>query len=301
MELKQLQIFVSIWEHLNISRAAEEVHLTQPTVSSHLKTLEEELGVKLFNRTSKEITPTKAAKLIYPYAIEILRLNKQIIQTVDDFLGKEKGLLEIGASNIPGQYLLPSLLGEFKKDRPKIEIRLLISDTSKIVEDVFLNKIELGLVGAKVVKDHLLFHELFYDELIFIVASSHHLSKKKEIALKDILDEPMIIREYGSGTRMTIEKKLAEEKVSIKDFRIVLEAGSTEAVRQAVKAGVGCAIISKRAVKDDIDCKRLFALKIKDFSITRKFYLVTHKTRILSPIAEAFIEFLKLKSKESTI
>ncbi len=293
LDIKQLQVFLAVWEHRNISRAAQAVYLTQPTVSGHLKALEEQLGTRLFDRTSKKVAPTQAARVFYPYAKQIMDLNRQALEEMKGFLGEETGTLEIGASNIPGQYLLPPLLGLFKKIRPKIEIKLEISDTRKIVESVENGMVEIGLVGAKLKSPKVHFEECFSDELVFVAGPAHQLLRRKEIELDEMVAQPLITREGGSGTRLTIERALREKGVAADSMNIVVEMGSTEAVRQAVKAGIGCAIISKRAVKDDLECGLLQSIKIKGVSINRTFYLIWLKNRTLSPVTKLFISFLR--------
>ena len=292
LEARQLQIFMALWHYRNFSRAAEAIYLTQPTISGHLKALEEYLGVKLFDRTPKEVVPTQAAKLLYPYVKEIMSLNNQALEEIRIFLGEEKGELKVGASNIPGQYILPPLLGQFKKLKPKIEIKLTISDTTKTIKAVEDGEVELGLVGAKIKNRNIKFEKCFDDELLFVVGPNHRFVNKDEITLEEMMDQPFVARELGSGTRLTIEKALWNKGIDPNNLKIVLEMGSTEAVRQAVKSNIGCAIISKKAIDDDLSCGLLYPIKIKDFSIVRAFYLITLQNRTLSPVANSFVKFL---------
>ncbi len=297
LDYRQLQVFLAIWQHRNISKAAEAIYLTQPTVSGHLKALEEQLDTKLFDRTSKEVVPTRAAKILFPYVKQIMNLNRQAMEEIKNFLGEEGGVLEIGASNIPGQYLLPPLLGRFKKLKPKMEIRLVISDTRAIVEQVHTGLLEIGLVGAEIKKHGLTFEECFQDELVFVVGPGHPFSERKEISFDEMVSQPLITRESGSGTRITIEQSFLAKGISPESLNILVEMGSTEAVRQAVKSDVGCAIISKRAIEGDLHCGLLHSPKVDNFAIVRTFYLVKHLKRTLSPIANSFAAFLNEKSK----
>ncbi len=297
LDFRQLQIFMAVWQHRSLSRAAETVHLTQPTVSAHLKSLEEQLNVRLFDRNSREVVPTRAGHVLFPYIRQMVKLNQQAREALSGFLGEGRGVLEVEASNIPGQYLLPALLGRFKQTRPLIEIRLYISDTAAVAEKVQSGAIELGMTGAVISKKRLRFDECFSDELVFITHTGHPLASKKVVSFEEVMAQPMIMREKGSGTRLTVERALSQRDVHVETMDVVMEMGSTEAVRQGVKAGLGCSFISKRAIQDDLTCGLLHAPAIEDFSIRRKFYLVTYRGRTLSPVTQAFAEFIKAEAE----
>ncbi len=294
LDCRQLKIFLAVWEQKNISKAAQRLNLSQPTVSAHLKTLEEQLGVRLFDRTSRTVEPTVAAKVLYPHARRIIRLNRTALDELAAFVGNSLGHLDIGASNIPGQYLLPRLLASFKAGREGVKVSLKISDTMAIIREVDSGTVEIGLVGAKVENRRLEFQECFEDELIFVVGNNHELSGRKTISLEDVLSQPLVIREKGSGSRLTVERFFQEKGLDVSDMTVLMELGSTEAIRQAVKAGVGCAFISRRAVEDDLGCGLLQEIKVKGLSIKRHFYLTWSRNRTLSPVASAFMEFLKV-------
>ena len=296
LDFRQLQIFMAVWECRSISRAADAVHLTQPTVSAHLKALEDELGIKLFDRTSRKVVPTAAARILYPYIKRIIKLNRQAREELSAFMGEEKGMLELGASNIPGQYLLPVLVGEFKNSRPGIKIKINIDDTAGTVEKVSTGLLELGIVGAPLARKKLVFEECFSDELFFVTGPDEPAGDYSHITLDMLPEMPMIMRESGSGTRQTIENSLQPHGISMNDLNVVMEMGSTEAVRQAVKAGLGCAIISRRAVEDDIKCGLLRTVPLEGVRITRFFYTVRARGRTLPPLAESFLEFMFAKS-----
>ncbi len=296
LDSRQLQVFMAIWEKRNLSLAAEAVFLTQPTVSAHLRALEEQLNVRLFNRTPKEVVPTAAGELLYPYIQRMVRLNRQAEEALSRFAGEEAGLLEIGASNIPGQYVLPRLLGAFRKERPGVDIRLRVADTARVSAEVLEGRIELGLVGARISRKRLIFQEWFHDELVFVTDPEHEFRKRSSINFHQMISQPFIMRERGSGTRLTIEKALSDRGISTDRLNIIMEMGSTEAVRQGVKAGVGCAIISSRAVRDDVDCGLLHTPRVTDFELKRKFYLVMCSGRTLSPVTETFRKFISANS-----
>ncbi len=293
IDIRQLQIFMAVWRSGSFSKAAELVHLTQPTVSSHIKGLEDTLGVRLFDRSGRDVIPTKAGSLLYPYARQILRLSDQAEKEVSLFLGREKGILETGGSNIPGQYILPGLLGDFKKRYPDICLRLHIGDTSSIAAYVASGELEVGVVGAVIEKKCLAFEACFDDELVLIVSAGHPLAKVSEVDPGSLRDELFVVREEGSGTRLATERAFeAAGEAGFNEFRVVAEMGSTEAVRQAVRAGLGCAIVSRRAVRDDLAQGLLSSPLIKGIDLHRQFYLIWHNKRTLSPLASAFRDFI---------
>jgi DNA-binding transcriptional LysR family regulator len=292
IEMRQLQVFLAVWEKRSFSRAAHEVYLTQPTVSGHIRALEETLGVRLFDRRGKDVTPTKAGEILYSFARQILRLDLQAEQEILMFLGQEKGSLDLGGSNIPGQYILPAVIGRFKAERPNIKVILRISDTAAIVSAVAKGELELGMVGAVIQKKGLSFEPCFHDEMVLIVPPGHRLADCGQASMEDLASEPLILREKGSGTRLAMERALQAANLQLSDLQIVAEIGSTEAIRQAVRAGLGCSIISLRAVKDDIEHGLLYAPVLKGVKLSRQFYLIWHNQRTLSPLAHAFRSFL---------
>ncbi|MCD6200021.1 MAG: LysR family transcriptional regulator [Deltaproteobacteria bacterium] len=293
LDIRQLQIFLAVWENRSFSRAAHDVYLTQPTVSGHIRALEETLGVRLFDRSGKDVTPTKAGEVLYPFARQILRLNLQAEREIVMFLGQEKGSLDLGGSNIPGQYILPGVIGRFKAERPNIKVILRISDTAAIVAAVANGELELGMVGAVVQKKGLSFEPCLHDDMVLIVSPGHRLADCRQASIDDLASEPFVLREKGSGTRLATEHAMqAAGNLQFSDLQIVAEMGSTEAIRQAVKAGLGCSIISRRAVTDDLEHGLLFAPVLEGVQLSRQFYLIWHNQRTLSPLAHAFRSFL---------
>jgi len=295
LETRHLQVFMAIWELHSFSKAAEKINLTQPTVSGHIKTLEAILGAELFNRSTRDVSPTKAGELFHPYARRILNLMAQAEQEMNLFIGREKGTLEIGGSNIPGEYILPPAIGRFKKGRPIIKITLKIGDTREIVTAVADGQLELGMVGAVIERPDIIFEACLVDELLLVAPPNSPLAGKKQVKMAELADYPFIMREKGSGTRKTIEKALeqAGDLLQAYNFSVIAEMGSTEAIRQAVKAGVGCSIISRRAVQQDVELDLMSASSLPELNLKRQFYLILPKQRRVSPLAEEFRQFMQ--------
>jgi len=292
MDARQLEIFVKVAELGSFSKAAEALFLTQPTVSEHIRGLEEELGVRLLDRLGRGAAPTKAGQLLLGYGRRILELHREARQALDQFQGRMSGELVIAASTIPGEYVLPALIGRFKEKYPDIAISLLIGDTQRVVEWVLEGRAELAVAGAQIDHRALEYRELMPDELVLVVSAAHPWHGKKTATLEEVRAEPLIVRERGSGSRHALEKALAEVGLDLSDFRVVGEMGSTQAIKQGVKAGVGISLISKRAVAEECQHGTLHCVKVKDLRFRRAFYLVTSTTRSRSPLAEAFRAFL---------
>jgi len=293
VDLRQLEIFVKVAELGSFSKAADALYLTQPTISEHIRTLEDELGVRLLDRLGRGAAVTKAGELLLGYARRMLTLQREARQAMDSFQGKMSGELLVGASTIPGEYILPALIGRFKEKYPEISITLLIGDSQAVVDWVLEGRAELGMVGARLPHRSLEYRELMPDEIVVMVPAAHPWNGRKQITLEELRGEPLLIRERGSGTRAALEAALAEAGTEFGDFRIVGEMGSTQAIKQAVKAGVGVSLVSKRAVEEECRSAAAWCLRVKDLKVARAFHLVTHKDRSRSPLAEAFRAFLE--------
>jgi DNA-binding transcriptional LysR family regulator len=210
-----------------------------------------------------------------------------------------KGELSLGASTIPGEYLLPKLMGDFKREHPHFIISLKIADTKEIVQYVLQDNVEFGIIGAKLNHPSLHYEKYEEDEIIVVAPSDHPLTRKKKVNLEELLKEPWIIREEGSGTQMAIEKALRKKGKSLKQFNVVMEMGSTSSVKEGVKAKLGLAFISRRAAEEELNRGFLSRIDVEGIEpISRQIYIVSHRGRTLSPIGMKFLRFLKRKKEE---
>ena len=201
MDLWQLQIFVKVVELKSFSRAAEAVHLSQPTVSSHIKDIEKHFGCRLIDRLTREAAPTKAGELLYQYAKQLIALREATENAMAEFQGMVKGRLEIGGSTIPGTYYLPRIVGMFVNRFPQVRISLAIGDTERMIEDTKTGKIELSVVGAKSKDPQVVQQKLIQDEMRLILPRNHPWATREDIHLSQLLKVPFIVREQGSGKR----------------------------------------------------------------------------------------------------
>lgn len=299
MDLWRLHIFCKVVELRSFSKAASSVYLSQPTVSSHIKDLEDHFECKLIDRLGREVAPTKAGLLLYGYAAKMIALKENAERALAEFQGKVRGHLTIGGSTIPGGYILPPLLGEFKQAYPEVTVTLIESDTAGIIQDTIEGRVELGIVGAKAREAQLVQEKVMDDEMFLIVPKGHKWAATGEVRLEELIKEPFIMREPGSGTRKSIEQVLDQSGHWFGHLNVVAEMGSTEAVRQAIKAGVGVSILSECAVGDELAARSLKKVGIKGMSFQRAFYLIVHKHRTQSPLCHAFVKFLKGKRRRA--
>ena len=292
MDLWQLSIFCKVVEQRSFSKAGLLVHLSQPTVSSHIKDLENHFACRLIDRLAKEAVPTKEGKLLYHYAQRLISLRDETEDALRQFKESVEGNLIVGGSTIPGGYLLPQLIAGFLKKYPKVYVSLRVGGTGKVITDILTGKIELGVVGARISDNHLQQNVLLEDEMRLIVPRHHKWSKRRSINLTMLIRERFIVRESGSGTLKSIQQNIQDSGYSLKNFNIVSELGSTESVIQGVRNNIGLSIVSPIAVADELNSGGLKALRIEGLNLKRHFYLTRHKDRSLSPPGQAFMVYL---------
>jgi len=296
LDSHRLKIFVKVADLKSFSKAAHVLYLTQPTVSQHITSLEQFTGLALFDRTGREAVLTKAGEILYRYAVQILRLQDEAGQSLDHFRGKKSGHIVLGASTIPGEYVLPVLLGRFKAQYPDIQVTIRISGTENIIKALLDRTIEFGVVGARIKDDRLQYARFMDDELVLVVPRGHRWWNKKDIDTKAIAGEPFVLRERGSGTRIAMERHLKQAGIAPDALHIIAEVGSTTAVKEAVKAQLGVSFISRRAVAEEVAAGTVKIISLARHSFPRTFYRVAEKKRTPSPLCEALISFLHKNS-----
>ena len=292
MDLWQLHIFCKVVDLKSFSRAGRAVHLSQPTVSSHIKDLEDHFDCRLIDRLAKEALPTKAGRLLYRYAKRMISLRDEAESAMAEFKGKVKGNLDLGGSTIPGAFVLPAIIGAFTARFPEVNISLSIADTRQIIEAILAGDLELGVVGAVSTNSGILQTHLVEDKMCLVVPADHRWSGKKSVTTKQLFTEPFIIREHGSGTLKSIRTSFSEAGLSIDDLKVVARIGSTEAIRQGIKNRMGVSILSAIAASDDVAAGNLKTLTIDGLNLKRAFYLTHHRHRSLSPLCQTFIDFI---------
>jgi DNA-binding transcriptional LysR family regulator len=300
IDFRHLETFCRVADLKSFSKAADDLFLTQPTVSGHILSLEQSLSLRLFDRTSREARLTKAGKVFLEYALKILSFRKEFLNALSEFSRGIRGELSLGASTIPGEYLLPKLMGDFKKEHPHFIIALKIADTKEIIQYVLQDNVEFGIIGAKLNHPSLHYEKFEEDEIIVVAPSDHPLTRKKRVNLEELLREPWIIREEGSGTQMAVEKAIRKKGKSLKQFHVAMEMGSTSSVKEGVKARLGLAFISGKATEEEIRQGFLSRIDLEGIEpISRQIYIVSHRGRTLSPIGMEFLRFLKRKKERN--
>ncbi len=298
IEFRHLETFCRVADLKSFSKAAEDLLLTQPTVSGHILSLEQSLSLRLFDRASREVRLTKSGEVFREYASRLLSLRKNMLNALSQFSRGIRGELTLGSSTIPGEYLLPGLVGDFKKGHPSWVISLKIADTQEVIQYVLQDQVELGIVGAKLNHPFLRYEKYEEDQIIVVAPSEHLLARKRKVDLDELLKEPWIIREEGSGTRIAVERALRKKGRTLKQFNVVLEMGSTSSVKEGVKAGLGLAFISGRATDGEVRQGSLSRIDVMGFEpLSRQIYIVSHRRRTLSPVATEFLRFLKEKKE----
>ncbi len=289
MNLEQLRSFRAVAEEGGFSRAAEALYLTQSTVSMQVASLERELGVKLFHRMGRRVVLTHAGESMLRYAVRILSQVEESRRTMASFRGLEAGELLVGASLTIGSYLVPELFGQFHRLHQGVRLLLDIAPTPRQVEQIVSGKMDLGLVEGPVSSPELVVEPFLTDQLALIVPPEHRWAARDSVAAEELEGEPFLEREPNSGTREIVQGRLSELGI---DLNPVLEMGSPEALKRAVRAGLGVAIVSRATLELELRAGLLVALPVSGVDLTRPFHTVVHRDRYLSPPLAAFLELL---------
>lgn len=292
MDIK-LKLFCAVVETKSFSKTSRIVHLSQPAVSMQIQALEEFFETKLFDRSRDTIKLTPAGEILYKEAKHVLAHYMDIEKRIAKITGMIKGGITVGASTTIGNYVLPRIIIDFKKKYPKIKITMLVRNTKRIEELLSSQLIDFGLVEGEISKTNLKAEPIISDELVPIVSSFHPWARKKMLSILDITREPFIIREEGSGTRQKIEEFLALYGFNTGNLHIALTLGSTESIKVAVEGGTGISILSKWAVKKEIEDGKLHSITLREGNIIRNFSLIVLSKKDISHTIEEFLLFVK--------
>ncbi len=298
MDFHQLRVFVEVAKQKNFSRAAENIFLSQPTVSSHIKSLENEIGSPLFDRSRRELMLTEGGKILFQFAQEILEIKEKAFAAIQVNYRITEGHLEIAASSVPGAYLLPGLLRSFSRKYPDVTFSVLLRDTRHVFENIRDYTYDLGFAGKPVSGEGVGQIKLVKDELILIAPTGTNLAGKTSAASdlplvepQTCLGYPFILREPGSATRLVFEKALQKQLGSTPGLRVVAYLEGQEAIKEAVKTGLGLTVISRMAVEAELRSGSMEGYSLEGLTLERFFYLIYRKKRILPPLSRAFLNF----------
>jgi DNA-binding transcriptional LysR family regulator len=289
--LRQFEVFLAVAKAGSFRAAAEAMHLSQPALSQHVAELERELGTRLFDRLRRKVALTEAGRVLEDHALRLFATLASAHEAVADLGGLKRGSLVIGASTTPGIYVLPGIIAAFQQRYPGVELNLRIANSALIEDRIRGNDLDLGVVGGHPLR---LGEECvaagILDELVLIVPSGHPWARRREIQPTLLDGQRLLIREEGSATRLVTERALQRAGGHI---RSTMELGHTEAIKQAVMAGLGIAFVSIHAIRGELAGGRLHALRLRGLRIRRHFHIIHNEARTLSASAQAFIELLK--------
>lgn len=295
MNLWHLRTFCAVYEKRSFTKATDVVHRTQPSISAQIAELEKYYGTQLLIRKGRGVTLTESGKILYRYAQRMLKLADKTRDALDEFGGVIRGDVAVGASTIPGTYILPQLLSDFRHEYPDVRVSLCISDTKEVIELVVDGQVEVGMVGQKIQDTRLEFRSLAEDQIVLVAPSHSHLTKRRSVTVDILKKEPVIVREDGSGTRGTVQKALEKKGFRWKDQNVAMELGSTEAAKNGVVAGLGLSFLSKWAIQREKKLGLINEVPVKGLDIQRHFYLLFHKRWPFSRAAKVFIDFCSSK------
>jgi len=295
---RRLQVFHTVARLLSFTKAAETLHMTQPAVTFQVRQLEEHFNTRLFDRTHNRISLTEAGGYVYEYADRIFELYQEMENSIREMTGEIRGALTIGASTTIAEYMLPTLLGDFKAKYPDVEIHLKVSNTEGIVSMVENNTIDLGVVEAPVTNKNLVVEVCRMDQLVAILPPKHPVSSSgvTAVSLRDLVGYPFICREEGSGTREVISEYLGKIEGCADSLNISMELGSPEAVKGAVEAGMGVSVVSRATVQKELKLGTLVAVNL-DPPLRRPFSFVHQKQKFRVRVMEELLDFARAYCK----
>jgi DNA-binding transcriptional LysR family regulator len=289
---RRLQVFHTVARLLSFTKAAETLHMTQPAVTFQVRQLEDYFNTRLFDRTHNRISLTQAGERVYEYSERILDLYGEMDNSVRELTGEISGVLMLGASTTIAEYMLPEMLGVFKKKYPSLVVRLKVGNTDGVVQMIENNVIDLGIVEAPVLNKKLQVELCRNDELVLVVPPKHPLAGKTAVSLKEIVEYPYIWREEGSGTREVIRDQLEHAGINPDDLDVVMELGSLEAVKGAVEAGIGMTILSQSSIQKELRLSTVIAIPLEP-RLTRPFSFVHQKQKFRLRAVEELLEFAR--------
>lgn len=292
-----LEVFAAVAEKKNFSRAAEELHMTQPAVSQYIQALEREIGTRLLERTNKYVKLNKAGEIVYDHAVEILGLYTKMQRLVDDLTNKTSGPLTIGASYTFGEYILPHVIARMLEQYPLVTPSISIGNTRDIAESVLRHQLDVGIVEGDF-HHHQLVIEPFAEDIMHIVtAPSHKLARLEKVTPADLEHETWIVREKGSGTRTAADNMLDSLNISPKKM---MEFGSLQIIKESVEAGLGVSLLSQWAIRKELAMNTLKIVGVNDLPFKRTFSIVTsspYRTKAL----DTFLHFVREVSGKTAI
>ncbi|GMR07305.1 MAG: LysR family transcriptional regulator [Gammaproteobacteria bacterium] len=288
LTLRQLRVFESVARNLSYTRAAEELHLSQPAVSMQIKQLEENLGLPLFEQLGKKVFLTEAGTEMYHYSRTVDQQLNEAEAVLEDLKGLRRGRLVIAVAST-ANYFVPRLFAEFNKRHEGLSLSLDVTNRAGLISHLDANDTDMVIMGLPPAGKELDAEAFLHNPLVIIAASDHPLVSQSSIPMKSLRKETFIMREQGSGTRISMQRVFKDRGL---ELRADMEMSSNEAIKQAVEAGLGLGIVSLHTLQLELAAGCLAVLDVQDFPVMRHWYMVNHKSKRLSPVARAFREFV---------
>lgn len=291
MDFRQIEAFMSVAKYKSFSKAANSLFLSQPAISSHISILEKELGVTLFDRTSKEVNLTSVGEEFLKYAIDILSIREDAINNISAISENSYDMLTIAASTTPCNSILPPMIKKFNHDNPNIHYNIKELSSGEVIKSVLNFDCEIGIIGEYIYNPKITCLKLMEDELF--LASSPSLNLKNSIPIKDVISYPFILREKSSATRKTFEDALRRKEIDANRLNIICEVNNLDSLFQFIKYGIGVSIVSKIVSKDYEKLKAVKLSTLEDIDLKRNIYIIISSKRTLTPAATIFYESCK--------
>jgi len=290
---RELEIFCKVVELESFSKAADAVFLAQASVSERIASLEKKIGARLLDRLGRKVIPTAAGELLHKHATLILEMKETAQLEMEKFMGLEQGEIAMGGSTIPGEYILPDLISRFHKKYPHLSVSLTIADSREIESRVLAGGLEIGVIGSQSPHANLICQKLWADELVLAMPAGHPWARRQSVSVRELRETPFILRERGSGTLTILEGYLRDSgEDGTSGFQVSARLGSSTAVKEGIKSGLGLSILSSRAIGTEVKAGHLKGIRIQGISLSRNFFLVRNRLRIASPSCKAMLDFL---------
>ena len=300
IDLQKIETFLCAAEKLNISEAAKQLHLSQPTVSHQIKLLEQELGATLFIRSSVGLQLTEAGQFLLPWARRLLH-DTDDLQAMMSSLQEVAGELRIACSTTAGKYILPQLAARFRLRYPGIQVRIPACAPEKVALDLLDGEAHLGVLSREVGDANLEMQEFFHDTIKLIVPANHRWSSRRSLEPAELLEEPMLMREPTSGTRRVVLEELAQHDVSLEDLNIFMELGNAEAIVRTVADGYGVAFVSELAASYPLERGNIVAVPIQGLALQRTIYMARKRIGDSYRPRDAFWSFVHAPENEDLL
>ncbi len=287
----RLKVFQCVANNLSFTKASAELFITQPAITKHIKELEAELEVKLFNRTGNKVVLTQAGNILLSYAEQIINLHNEAIFELSQLKGNPEGNLRLGASTTIAQYVIPAALARFNKQNPEIKLSLINGNTERIEQHLLKNEIDIGIVEGKPTNSDIRYSPFINDELLIFKSAQNNITSEL-ITNDEFVKLPLVLRERGSGTLEIIERNLQHHGISPKNLNILMHLGSTEAIKSFVKTGNGVGIVSRYAIEQELSAGIFKLINIPGLKFHRQFYFISPKGPEPAGLTKLFLNFI---------